>query len=509
MDGYKKQRTERCFASIDIMAHQLLRILIFASMLCLLLSERNVFLSGKHASTFLKRMRRANSVFEEFKKGNIERECYEEKCSKEEAREAFEDQEKTMGTSVSQTLAYMVDLAKMASAPIPARVSLAIMASNANIVSSDARVSHPHPPAMHKSCQLDNGGCSHFCKLVENIIECLCAEGYTPGHDGVSCVSTEDYPCGQKKTTKARREARSLEDRLANVAEYEYIPESYFYDDIHDSVNASIQSESQNKTQHSKQAEDDLDSDRETRIVNGTDCKLGECPWQALLLNDNGDGFCGGTILSQIYVLTAAHCINQTTIKVLVGEVNTAMRKSGTLHSVDKVYVHHKFVPETYDFDIALIKLREPIQFTENVIPACLPTADFANHVLMKQNHAIVSGFGRIVEGGRVSPTLKVVKLPYVDRLTCKLSSNFPITENMFCAGYNTVAQDACQGDSGGPHVTEYKGTYFVSGIVSWGEGCAKDGKYGVYTKVSKFINWIRKIMRQNRQHNNVPKPTV
>ncbi|XP_044284610.1 coagulation factor X isoform X1 [Varanus komodoensis] len=486
------------------MAHQLLRILIFASMLCLLLSERNVFLSGKHASTFLKRMRRANSVFEEFKKGNIERECYEEKCSKEEAREAFEDQEKT---DEFWNIYYDGNQCE----PNPCLYGGSCKDGIGSYTCTCQLGYHGEQCqySMHKSCQLDNGGCSHFCKLVENIIECLCAEGYTPGHDGVSCVSTEDYPCGQKKTTKARREARSLEDRLANVAEYEYIPESYFYDDIHDSVNASIQSESQNKTQHSKQAEDDLDSDRETRIVNGTDCKLGECPWQALLLNDNGDGFCGGTILSQIYVLTAAHCINQTTIKVLVGEVNTAMRKSGTLHSVDKVYVHHKFVPETYDFDIALIKLREPIQFTENVIPACLPTADFANHVLMKQNHAIVSGFGRIVEGGRVSPTLKVVKLPYVDRLTCKLSSNFPITENMFCAGYNTVAQDACQGDSGGPHVTEYKGTYFVSGIVSWGEGCAKDGKYGVYTKVSKFINWIRKIMRQNRQHNNVPKPTV
>ncbi|XP_044284612.1 coagulation factor X isoform X3 [Varanus komodoensis] len=311
------------------MAHQLLRILIFASMLCLLLSERNVFLSGKHASTFLKRMRRANSVFEEFKKGNIERECYEEKCSKEEAREAFEDQEKT---DEFWNIYYDGNQCE----PNPCLYGGSCKDGIGSYTCTCQLGYHGEQCqySMHKSCQLDNGGCSHFCKLVENIIECLCAEGYTPGHDGVSCVSTEDYPCGQKKTTKARREARSLEDRLANVAEYEYIPESYFYDDIHDSVNASIQSESQNKTQHSKQAEDDLDSDRETRIVNGTDCKLGECPWQALLLNDNGDGFCGGTILSQIYVLTAAHCINQTTIKVLVDIQNSCeVHNGGCWHS--------------------------------------------------------------------------------------------------------------------------------------------------------------------------------
>lgn len=66
----------------------------------------------------------------------------------------------------------------------------------------------------------------------------------------------------------------------------------------------------------------------------------------------------------------------------------------------------------------------------------------------------------------------------------------------MFCAGYDKKAMDSCRGDSGGPHVTAYKNTHFITGIVSWGEGCAKEGKYGVYTQVSKFIKWIRSAMK-------------
>lgn len=165
-------------------------------------------------------------------------------------------------------------------------------------------------------------------------------------------------------------------------------------------------------------------------------------------------------------------------------------------YRVEKIFVHSKFVPATYDYDIAILKLKEPITFSPYVFPACLPNADFANDILMNQKSGTVSGFGRLYENGRLSERLKVLEVPYVDRNTCKLSSSFKITENMFCAGYNTEAKDACQGDSGGPHVTKYKNTYFITGIVSWGEGCAKKGKYGVYTKVSKFQRWLHRFMK-------------
>lgn len=165
-------------------------------------------------------------------------------------------------------------------------------------------------------------------------------------------------------------------------------------------------------------------------------------------------------------------------------------------HEVEMTVRHSRFVKETYDFDIAVLRLKTPIRFRRNVAPACLPEKDWAEATLLTQKTGIVSGFGRTHEKGRLSSTLKMLEVPYVDRNTCKLSSSFGITPNMFCAGYDAQPEDACQGDSGGPHVTRFRGTYYVTGIVSWGEGCARKGKFGVYTKVSNFLKWIDKIMK-------------
>ncbi|NXM23370.1 FA10 factor, partial [Ploceus nigricollis] len=118
---------------------------------------------------------------------------------------------------------------------------------------------------------------------------------------------------------------------------------------------------------------------------------------QAVLLNEEGEEFCGGTILNENFILTAAHCINQSKeIKVVVGEVDREKEEqSESMHTVDKIFVHSKFIVDTYDNDIALLKLKEPIRFSEYVIAACLPKADFANEVLMNQKSGRVSGFGR------------------------------------------------------------------------------------------------------------------
>lgn len=110
----------------------------------------------------------------------------------------------------------------------------------------------------------------------------------------------------------------------------------------------------------------------------------------------------------------------------------------------------------------------------------------------MRQPDGMVSGFGRLGEGRQPSTILQRLAVPFVSREVCMESTQLRISQHMFCAGYDDIAKDACQGDSGGPHVTRYRDTYFVTGIVSWGEGCARKGKYGVYTQVSKYIRWIR-----------------
>lgn len=178
------------------------------------------------------------------------------------------------------------------------------------------------------------------------------------------------------------------------------------------------------------------------------------------------------------------------------GEFDTLVDEGReVIRDIDAIFVHMNYVPETYHNDIALIKLQEPIAFSKYIVPACLPQHDFAERVLMRQDEGMVSGFGRLREGGLPSTILQKLTVPYVDRATCIESSRFKISPRMFCAGYDQEAKDACQGDSGGPHVTRYKETWFVTGVVSWGEGCARKGKYGVYTQVSKYIKWIENVM--------------
>uniref|UniRef100_A0A8C0U1W9 coagulation factor Xa n=1 Tax=Cyanistes caeruleus TaxID=156563 RepID=A0A8C0U1W9_CYACU len=406
------------------MAGPLLLLLLLLPLL-LLRAQGAVFIEKENANKFLERTKRANSFLEELKKGNIERECNEERCSKEEAREAFEDQEKTEefwniyvdGNQCSSNPCHYGGHCKDGIGSYTCTCLDGYQGKNcefACFVLENLRI-------------INNGDCEQFCSVRRDgrkDVLCSCADGYALAEDGKRCVTP-------------------------------YV---------------------------------------DTRIVGGDECPPGQCPWQAVLIDEEGKVFCGGTVLSENFILTAAHCINQSKeIKVVVGEEKK--EPSESMHTVDKILVHSKFIIDTYDNDIALLKLKEPIRFSEYVVAACLPKADFANEVLMNQRSGRVSGFGREFEGGRRSKKLKVLEVPYVNRNTCKQSTNLAITENMFCAGYDTEQKDACQGDSGGPHVTRYKDTYFVTGIVSWGEGCARKGKYGVYTKLSRFLRWVRTVM--------------
>ncbi|XP_045422639.1 coagulation factor X-like isoform X1 [Lemur catta] len=461
------------------MASPLYLVLLSASLAGLLWPGDSVFIDRERANNVLVRVRRANSFLEEMKKGNLERECMEETCSYEEAREVFEDNEKTNefwnkykdGDQCERSPCQNQGLCTDGLGEYTCTCLEGFEGKNCELFT-------------RKLCSLDNGDCDQFCREEQNSVVCSCAGGYTLGDDGKSCISTEPFPCG--KLTLGRRKRSAPQDTPeTTVTEWSVLDDLYPTENPLDLLDL-------NKT-YSEEDGSDL-----VRIVGGRDCKEGECPWQALLVNEENEGFCGGTILSEFYVLTAAHCLHQAKrFTVRVGDRNTEKEEGGeTAHEVEVVVKHNKFVRETYDYDIAVLRLKTPIVFRVNVAPACLPEKDWAESTLMTQKTGIVSGFGRTHEKGRPSSTLKMLEVPYVDRNSCKLSSSFTITQNMFCAGYDAQPEDACQGDSGGPHVTRFKDTYFVTGIVSWGEGCARKGKYGVYTKVATFLKWISKSMK-------------
>ncbi|XP_068165663.1 coagulation factor X [Antennarius striatus] len=461
-----------------------------------------VFLDDKVATQVLTRRRRANTFFEEVKQGNMERECVEERCSWEEAREIFENAEKTDefwakyvdGDACESMPCAHGGLCKDGIGSYECYCQAGYQGFNCEIV-------------IPELCENKNGGCEHFCRVVRGNVQCSCADGYSLESDDKSCYSNDTYKCGAIITENIRtvfryeRENKTLENttrtnltdlyvhinsteqmNVTDNSSSHIIPENYVLEELLSSYRAGM-----------------------TRIVNGEDCPPGECPWQALLLNEEHRGFCGGTILNEYIILTAAHCMKQSQyLYVKLGEFDTLVEHGNeATHMVESIMTHNKYKPETYLNDIALIKLVKPIKFSRYILPACLPKQGFAEKVLMRQQDGMVSGFGRLGEGRQPSTILQRLTIPYVDRLTCIESTQLRISPNMFCAGYDEIARDACQGDSGGPHVTRYRDTYFVTGVVSWGEGCARKGKYGIYTQVSKYIQWIRDGM-QRLMHKDV-----
>lgn len=158
---------------------------------------------------------------------------------------------------------------------------------------------------------------------------------------------------------------------------------------------------------------------------------------------------------------------------------------------VSEIFMHESYVSDTADNDIALLRLASPIIYSPYAVPACLPTRPMAERDLWAINLHTVSGWGRRSENGPTSPTLRRLRVPRIRTQQCVEESGVVLTRNMFCAGYIQGREDSCKGDSGGPLVTKYNQTVFLLGIVSWGKGCARPGNYGIYTRVSNYLEWI------------------
>jgi len=162
---------------------------------------------------------------------------------------------------------------------------------------------------------------------------------------------------------------------------------------------------------------------------------------------------------------------------------------------VERSWTHPHYDSNDYNGDIALLYLSSDVVFNEYAVPICLPSPNLATLLLEEGRIGMVSGWGATHARGPTLRFLMKVRLPIVNLQTCQRSMDRLITDNMFCAGHHAQATDACKGDSGGPFVVSYHNTWFLLGIVSWGEGCAERGKYGVYTRVSNYIPWIKETV--------------
>jgi len=240
---------------------------------------------------------------------------------------------------------------------------------------------------------------------------------------------------------------------------------------------------------------------RQTRIVGGTVTEVNEYPWQVGLVGSGGSRpFCGGSVIGDRWVLTAAHCTGSSSIQVLLGEHDTSSSNDNVVRkNVVRVIDHPSYDRSTLDYDFSLLQLDSAIDFASNehIRPVCLPSDDSNTYA---GQQATVTGWGTTSSGGSTSSTLREVVVQVLTNTECtnKGYTTSDITANMICAGVEAGGKDSCQGDSGGPLVSSGSGdgvtagqNYEQIGVVSWGYGCAVARYPGVYARTSKVISWI------------------
>ncbi|MEA2985809.1 MAG: hypothetical protein QOD94_2063 [Alphaproteobacteria bacterium] len=240
------------------------------------------------------------------------------------------------------------------------------------------------------------------------------------------------------------------------------------------------------------------------KIVGGVPADEGEYPYQASLLiswisDPTGAHFCGASVLNERWVLTASHCLDGLAIEDFHVAAGANHLEQGILRiNAQRKIMHKQYNSGTTDNDIALVELRDPLPLGPKIQPISLLAADAEEGELEEERKLWVTGWGATEQGGPVVKDLREVDVPFVTRNVCNdpLSYNGAVTENMICAGQAEGGTDSCQGDSGGPLVLDPADeTTKLAGIVSWGEGCALPGKYGVYTRVARYGDWVEKCM--------------
>ncbi|XP_070558976.1 clotting factor C-like isoform X2 [Ptychodera flava] len=265
---------------------------------------------------------------------------------------------------------------------------------------------------------------------------------------------------------------------------------------------------------------------RQEYVVHGNASTLGEWPWQAAIkrlvrLPGQSEAslylVCGGALIDERWVITAAHCVTyrESTDVTDTDHVKVSLGKHYRDDDLDddqvqdfevsEIHVHHNFEPINLDNDIALIRLSRPASLTERVRPVCLPQPYLTRQHLRAGKSGVVSGWGR-TEDGNPSDILKHARVPVVGSKKCQaayaaMQYYVTITSNMFCAGFEEGGADACNGDSGGPMAFLQddgdRQRWYLQGLVSWGSPleCGSAGQYGGYTKVVRFVRWIRQFV--------------
>ncbi|XP_024144395.1 hepatocyte growth factor activator isoform X3 [Oryzias melastigma] len=242
------------------------------------------------------------------------------------------------------------------------------------------------------------------------------------------------------------------------------------------------------------------------RILGGSSALPGSHPWMAAIYIGKSD-FCGGSLISSCWIVSAAHCFNSNPlyhqVRVVLGQHyfnNTRFPSnySRTFEVEKIIYPKHFSVFNPTLHDIVLIKLKKQdgrcVRKSPFIRPICLPEK---NMPFPDGYCCTISGWGYTQEKAREYSPLQEAKVRLIPHETCRKPEVYGnhVTSDMICAGLDCV--DACQGDSGGPLACAKGDVSFLYGIISWGEGCGRVGKPGVYTKVVNYIDWIQSVIKR------------
>ncbi|NWQ93966.1 TM11E protease, partial [Burhinus bistriatus] len=231
------------------------------------------------------------------------------------------------------------------------------------------------------------------------------------------------------------------------------------------------------------------------RIIGGQRARDGEWPWQASIQLD-GIHRCGASVISNTWLVTAAHCFRgQRDPRRWTASFGILLRPPKQKKLIRRIIIHERYSDFVLDheYDVAVVELASPIEFTSDVHSVCLPEA---SHVFPEDTSCFVTGWGALKNDGecRSVNELRQAEVKIISTATCNRRQVYggAITPGMLCAGYLEGQVDACQGDSGGPLVhANSRGIWYLVGIVSWGDECGKANKPGVYTRVTYYRNWI------------------
>ncbi|GJQ84301.1 hypothetical protein Trydic_g5239 [Trypoxylus dichotomus] len=225
------------------------------------------------------------------------------------------------------------------------------------------------------------------------------------------------------------------------------------------------------------------------RIVGGETVTIEDHPYQ-VSVQLLGSHWCGGSIISDRYIVSAAHCFDWLTSWYSVRAGSSFQTSGGEEIDAEVITNHPSYDPNTFEYDISIVYLASSLTFSPAV--AIIPLPEQGLYV-PEGTRAVVSGWGALTEGGASPTQLQAVGVPIVSNERCGAFYavlGWDVTPSMLCAGYDEGGRDACQGDSGGPLTIDGQ----LIGVVSWGAGCARANFPGVYANVPYLRSFITEV---------------